>query len=142
MWVSLEYLNNKVGSGQTTALNLHSGTVLAQYELEARATVASVLQYAGYEVPTALDSGSITTGFLQKMTSALILKEAYANGPGILMSPQVQDAISDGLGLIDAVHAKKIPIPGLSPSAQNALGGVRFDTASRPRKFNLRGTSF
>lgn len=142
-WVSSDYLNNAVGSGQVTALGL-TGDVLSQFELSARATVTSVLQYAGYADPGAtLTEGALATAFLQKMTAAILLRDAYALRVGIELSPQTQEVISHGLSMLDAVYAKKLPIPGLEPGTRDGYGGVKFTSSTtHPRAFNLRGSSF
>jgi hypothetical protein len=147
-WVDATYLNNAIGSAQVTALGL-TGDRLTQFELSARATVSSVLQYAGYALPSdTLESGTVTTAFLQRLTAAILLRDAFALVAGIQLPPDIRELISEGQGMLDGIYAKRLPIPGMQPDPANGYGGNRFSptssgtTGARPQVFNLRGTNF
>lgn len=147
-WVDQTYLISMIGTNQVTALGLTTGARLTQYELDARSTVQSVLQYAGYQQFTdTLDASNatvaVTAAFLQKITAALIVRNALALLPGISLPEAVDAAITRSLSMLDAVYNKKLPVPNAQPSsAEVALGGAVFNTAATPRRFNLRGTTF
>lgn len=129
-WIDSTYLQNMIGSSQVTALGL-TGDVLTQYEASARATVLAVLQFAGYASPgDSLTAGQVSTAFLQKLTAAILLRDAYGMRKGIRLSSEAADLISQGVGMLDAVYAKKLPVPGMEPVAQNGYGGVRFSPSS------------
>ena len=59
-----------------------------------------------------------------------------------------QDAITQSAGLLDAIYAKRLPVPGLDPAARDGYGGVQFTPSSvysvggRPKRFNLRNSGF
>ncbi len=155
-WVSSAYLDDAIGSDQVTALGLTTGTTrLAQYEIAARATVLSALQYAGYPaVGETLDTSSaaaaVTSAFLQKMCAAIMLRDAYSLIPGITLTAEAQAAISQGLTMLDAVYDKKLPVPGMAPVAIDGYGGVKFNVdistpalaPTTPIFRRLRGSSF
>ena len=148
-WVDATYLNNAIGAGQVTALGLTSGSDrLTQMELEARATVMSVIEFAGYggqfteTLSVATEQAKVTSYFLKGLCAALILQAALEMVPGIELSGTGDAFITRNLSKLDAVYNKKLPIPGAQPSAELGLGGVKFNTACTPRRFNLRGTNF
>ena len=147
-WVTTAYVDSFIGQGQRVAL-FPTSTVFDQFELSARATVTSVMQYAGYADPGAtLTSGSISEAFLQKVTAAIMCRDAYAMRKGIQLPAGAQEMISQAAGLLDAVYSKRLPIPGMDPIAANGYGGARFTPTSpytiggAPKRFNLRNTGF
>lgn len=151
-WVDTTYIDNFIGSNQRQKLYVDSAgsydaTVFAQFELSARATVVSVMQYAGYPNPGAtLSSGEVSTGFLQKLVSAVMVRDAYSSRKGIRLGKEVGDAITDSLAVLDAVYQKKLPIPGMEPVAKNGYGGVQFSPTTgdnaRTKAFSLRNSGF
>lgn len=147
-WVTTTYVDSFIGQGQRVAL-FPTSTVFDQYEIAARATVTSVMQYAGYADPGAtLTTGSISEAFLQKITAAIMCRDAYSMRKGIQLPQGAQDMISQAAGLLDAVYSKRLPIPGMEPLSANGYGGVQFTSTSpyspggRPKRFMLRGTGF
>lgn len=146
-WIDTTYVGYLIGSTQLTALTGGDATLFAQFEASSRATVNSVLMEAGYPqqgstVNTATDAGA----FLAKLCAAVFVRDLYGNRKGIVLPPAVQD----GLTLLDAVYAKKLPVPGLDRNTSNGVGGGQFPVSSqtstsdaaRPQRFDrasLRG---
>ena len=148
-WVTSTEVGYSIGSGQVTALGLGDATTYAQFELQARATVLAVTQYAGYANPgETLTAGTVATGFLQKLIIAVIARDAYAARKGIQVPPETATMITSSLSMLDAVYSKKLPIPGMDPDTLDGYGGVKFSptsatsTDARARVFAFRGTSF
>jgi hypothetical protein len=145
-WVDTTYLQNLIGSDQVTALGL-SGARLTQYELMARGSVVSVLQFAGYTqftsdtLDTSTPTAAVTAAWLQKVTAACLVQDAMALLPGIQLPPPVADSIGRALSELQAVYNKKLPVPNAKPSASGGIGGVKFSTG-QPQVFNLRGSTF
>lgn len=134
-WVDSTYLGYALGTSLRDAL-FPTSDVVDQYELTARATVVSVLQYAGYADPGAtLTSGTVTSAFLQKLLVAIMARDAAATRKGITLP----SAVSEGLAMLDQVYSRKLPIPGLQPDPAHGYGGVRFSpsegTGARPPVF-------
>lgn len=127
-WVDQTYLTNAVGTAVVSALGLTSGDALTQYELDARAEVSSVIQYAGYSAPgpTMDAAASVSNAFLRSLCAGVILKKAYASRKGIRMSPDIADAITDARARLDAIYQKRLPVPGLTPSTRAGYGGSQF----------------
>lgn len=149
-WVDAAYLTNAIGAQQVASLGLTTGSDrLTQAELDARATVLSVVEFAGYggqfteTLSVATESAKVTSYFLKGLCAALIIQATLDLVPGIQLTGTGTDFISRNLSKLDAVYNKKLPIPGAQPTPQNALGGVKFTPRClAPRRFNLRGTSF
>ena len=90
-WVTTTYVDAFIGQGQRVAL-FGTAAVFDQFEVGARATVQSVLQYAGYEaLGSTLVNGTITEAFLQKLVAAIMVRDAYAMRKGIQL-PQAAQA--------------------------------------------------
>jgi hypothetical protein len=77
-----------------------------------------------------------------------MVRDAYAMRKGIQLPQAAQDAITQSAGLLDAIYAKRLPVPGLDPAARDGYGGVQFTPSSvssvggRPKRVNLRNTGF
>jgi hypothetical protein len=144
-WVTSAYLDNTIGTAARTALGL-SGGVLSQYEAEARSVVASALQYAGYSVPTTITTTSLSGAFLAKLCAAHIVNNAFQYRKGVRLPFDPSGTITEGLAMLDAVHNKRLPVPGMTPDTLGGYGGsvgspVTGDKA-RPAAFavgKLRG---
>lgn len=122
VWVTSGYLDNAITTAARTALGL-SGGVLSQYELEARGVVASALQYAGYSVPTSIDTTTVAGAFLAKLVAAHVINNAYQYRKGVRLPFDPQGTITEGLAMLDAVHNKRLPVPGMSPGTLAGYGG-------------------
>jgi hypothetical protein len=138
VWITTSYIDNLIGSTQRTAV-APTDTVFDQYELGARGTVISCLLSNGYvgtpDGDATLTSGTLTTGFLQKLTAGVWLRDAYALRKGITLPPVAQDAIAIlNAMLADARDGTKLspPVPGLSRSTADGLGGTVFPATTGP----------
>lgn len=149
VWILSSYVDNLIGSTQRAAIDGGSATVFDQFELGARATVVSCLLANGYtDAPdgsAALTAGTLTTGFLQKLTAGIWCRDAYANRKGITLPQVAQDAISIlNAMMADARNGTSLapPVPGLSRNTAAGLGGALFPAtsgtsdAARPTMFS------
>lgn len=136
-WFSALYVQDAIGDDQAQSLGLLSAlsavtTRLTQYELLARARVSAVLQHAGYTPPgvtlsETTDAEQVTAAFYRQMAFAIVLRDACANVPGIELPQAAQDSIGVGLSMLDAVYAKKLPVPNVEPDAFDAIDGSQFN---------------
>lgn len=123
-WVTLANIQASITTSAAAALGLGSASVFAQYEAQARSTVVSVIQAAGYSAPSAIDvTDGLSGSFLGKLTSALIIREAYQYRKGVRLPFDPSGTISEGLFLLDAVQNKRLPIPGMEPDTLGGIGG-------------------
>ena len=149
IWITSSYVDNLIGSTQRAAVDGGSSTVFDQFELGARSTVISVLLACGYtDTPdgaSALTAGTLTTGFLQKLTAGVWVRDAYASRKGITLPEIAQDASAIlGAMLRDARNGTALapPVPGLSRNVNDGLGGSTFQPTSgggstaRPQVFS------
>jgi hypothetical protein len=135
-WIDQTYVSNLIGS-DTRAAVAPSTAVFNQFEASARVKVIAVLQHAGYASPgSALTTGIDSTHFLRMLCAAQWCREAFGNRKGVKFPP----AITDAFDLLSAVYEKKIPVPGMQPSASGGYGGSRFSSVSgssgRPQQFS------
>lgn len=148
VWITTTYVTNLIGSTQRLAV-APDDTVFDQYELGARSTVISCLLANGYtntpDGASSLTAGTLTTGFLQKLTAGVWLRDAFALRKGVQLPPVAQDAIAIlNAMLSDARNGTALapPVPGLSRSTSNGLGGTKFPAttgtsdAARPQMFS------
>ena len=148
VWITSSYVDNLIGSTQRSAVAPSDG-VFDQFELGARSTVISCLLANGYvgtpDGASALTSGTLTTGFLQKLTAGVWCRDAYASRKGISLPMVAQDAISIlNAMMADARNGTSLapPVPGLSRNTGDGMGGGVFQPTSgeginaRPQMFN------
>lgn len=132
MWVDLTYIRNLIGTSQTTSLGLASAADvrLVQFEGAARSIVQSLMQSHGYAtLGTSLSTTALSTPFLRKLVSSLMVRDLYAFRTGITFPPAVQD----GLAILSAYErgeGKRFPIPGLSQSTTAGIGGSDVSVSS------------
>lgn len=164
-WLDGTYLQSAIGSDQgyslgllTTSTGTTTTTRFTQYELLSRARVIAALQFAGYPAPSATlptpssteDPVNVSNAFLRQIQFAVLLKDAYAFIPGIELPAAAATAIATGISMLDAVYAKRLPVPGLTATALDGYGGSKFNTAAvayppietSPVFRKLRGSSF
>ncbi len=161
-WIDGTYVSNTIGSAQGYALGLlttSTGTTITarftQYELLGRGRVIAAMQHAGYEAPSATlptysagAPGEVTNAFLQDMVAGIMLSTVYGLVPGIEISDATQAAINAGPRMCAAVRDQKLPIPGMQPTAVDAIDGSQFNTDPSyiPERtspvFQLRKSSF
>lgn len=123
LWIDQTYLRNAVTPETVTALGLDDLDTFTQFEAEGRGKIASAMAFAGYPVPTTLSADSISTPFLQSILAPLILRSALQLRKGIRLPTNPDPMISEAETLLDAVHNKRIPVPGMQATAANAYGG-------------------
>lgn len=164
-WIDGSYVQNAIGSDQGYSLGLlttSTGTAITarftQYELLSRSRVIAALQFAGYPAPSATlttpsstdDPVNVTNAFLRQIQFAVLLKDCYALVPGIELPAAAATAIATGISMLDAVYAKRLPVPGLSATPLDGYGGSKFNTTAptyppiqtSPVFRNLRGSGF
>lgn len=165
MWIDGTYVQNAIGSDQGYSLGLlttSTGTTttdrFTQYELLSRSRVIACLQFAGYPAPSATldtpadaaDPVNVTNAMLRQMQAAVLFKDCYALVPGIELPSGAADAIATGIAMLDAVYAKRLPVPGLSAVPLDGYGGSQFNTTAQayppiqtsPVFRKLRGSGF
>jgi hypothetical protein len=139
-WLTTSYLDAAITTAARTALGL-TGAVFNQYEAEARAVVSSAIQYAGYAAPTSIDTSSVSGAFLAKLTAAHIINNAFQYRKGVRLPFDPTGTITEGLSMLDAVHNKKLPIPGMTPDTLGGYGGSTgsptVGTGARPSAFSV-----
>jgi hypothetical protein len=149
-WIDGAYVVNAIGQTQAYRLGLISAptgtytdtSALTQYESEARGVVAAVLVFAGYPVPSAIAGTEDYAGLLRRLARAIMLRDVYAMRPGIAMPDATANMIGVAQGELNAVYEKRLPVPGLTPTAIAAIGGVSFSSASGTPFRSLRGSTF
>ncbi len=148
VWITTSYVDNLIGSTQRSAV-APTDAVFDQFEGAARAMVISCLQSNGYvgspDGAAALTSGTLTTHYLQNLTAGWWCRSAYANRKGITLPQVAQDAIAVlNAMMADARNGTSLapPVPGLSRSTSDGLGGALFPPTSgggltaRPQMFS------
>lgn len=116
-----------------------SGSAFALFERRARSDVKAYAAIAGYE-----DLGDTTDNDTLK---SLCVAQWYLRASGSRKGMSVPESIKDQLFRLEMLRRGDYSIPGLTPSAQNAIGGSAFSKvgtadASRKRYFspdNLKG---
>jgi len=150
-WIDGTYVVNAIGQIQAYRLGLvstQSGAftdtaALTQYEAGARGIVASVLVFAGYSPPSTLTGTEDCAGLLQRILFAVMIREVYLLRPGIAMPNTTAAAIGIAQSDLESIKTKSLPVPGLTPSAIGAVGGVQFSPAQAFQPFRgLWGTNF
>lgn len=144
VWITSSYVDNLIGATQRAAVDGGSSAVFDQFELGARSTVVSCLLACGYtDAPdgsTALTAGTLTTGFLQKLTAGVWCRDAYASRKGVSLPTIAQDAISILNAMVaDARAGTRLapPVPGLSRNPGDGIaGGIFPSTTSKPLQFS------
>lgn len=139
-WVTQSYLENMVGTDAVSALGLSSASILGQFELSARARVITVMQHAGYPTPAdTLDTTDVTGAFLAGLCACVLLRDAYQLRKGVSLKEAAASAISEGIGALDAIYDKRLPIPGMDPDPLGGYGGTKgspyIGTGARPSAF-------
>lgn len=139
-WVTQSYLENAIGTASVTALGLSNASVLAQYEIASRATVVSMLQHAGYSSPGAtVDTSTEAGAFLASLAAGLVIRDAYQLRKGVRLPFDPSGTISEALFRLDALYNKRLPIPGMEPTADAGYGGTEGSpttgTNARPSYF-------
>ncbi len=125
-WVDIAYLRNLIGTTQATALGCttSSDARLVQFEAAARSVVQSLMQSHSYAtLGSTLGTSAISTPFLRKLVSSLMVRDLYGFRTGITFPPQVQDGLAI-LAAYERGEGKRFPIPGLEQSTSTGVGGT------------------
>lgn len=147
-WVDITYLRNLIGTSQATALGCSSASDvrLVQFEGAARSVVQSLMQSHSYEtLGTTLGTTALSTPFLRKLVSALMVRDLYGMRTGITFPPSVQDGLAI-LAAYEKGEGKRFPIPGMSQSTSTGVGGTdvtpttNADGSTRTLAFSLANT--
>lgn len=132
MWVDLTYLRNLIGTSQATALGCASAADvrLVQFEGAARSVVQSLMQSHAYStLGSTLGTTAISTPFLRKLVSSLMVRDLYGFRVGITFPPQVQDGLAI-LAAYERGDGKRFPIPGMTQSTSAGIGGSDVSLSS------------
>lgn len=124
-----QYVDNAIGTGTREALvgtATGTGSAFLQHEAAARAIVASRAAVKGYTIAEDTDNDFVRL---------LVLGQWYALAGGLKKGLELPPAIADAMAKLDQVAKTgdgALPIPGLSPSTRDGVGGVRFSRTSGP----------
>lgn len=119
-FISSGYVDIAIGTNTRLALAATAGA-FDQFERMARARVTAACQVAGY---------SLATSSSNDMLQYLTLGQWYVVAGGLRKGIEPPAAIADSLWQLDQVRKGDMPIPGLSPSQTNGIGGHVFTTTS------------
>ena len=118
--ITTGYVNLAIGTSTRAAL-APTTAAFDQYQTQATVTVQSKAAVAGY---------SITTNDTNDFVKQLVLGQWYVKAlgwrKGMALPPNVAVAVND----LELVSTGDLPIPGKSPNARDAIGGVKFSAAS------------
>lgn len=133
--ITAGYVDRAIGTSTRIALvgtAAGTGSAFAQFEAQARSVVAAKAQIKGYSIGT-----SSTNDFVR----LLVLGQWYFFAGGMRKGLEVPPAIADAINKLDEVSRDEnaLPIPGLSPSTDDGIGGVQFSastTGARSQRFS------
>lgn len=123
--------------GTSTRLALAPSTAAFDlYEEQAREAVRAKAQVAGYSIPT-----NSTNAKVRELVCGQWYVKAMGWRKGMDLPPNVSVAVLE----LEQVQSGKLPIPGLTPSAENGVGGVKFSattgTGGRSQYFSRKQLS-
>jgi hypothetical protein len=95
----------------------YNGTKFTRAVNLASAMANAALENAGYPV-----GDSTTNDTVKLLTLSIFVRMAYARK----QQAPPEDVVALLGGLPEGVRAGDVPVPGLSPDAQDAVGGVKF----------------
>jgi hypothetical protein len=121
------YVDNSIGTATRAALAGTGGSDrFAQYEEQARTTVIAKCKVAGY---------TIATNDANAMVKELVLGQWYIKALGYKKGMQLPPLIAEQVNLLVQVQDGRVPIPGKTPSGQDAIGGVKFSGSTKSGRF-------
>ena len=138
-YIDIAYIRKSIGTEEANNLTGSDSDVQDQLIAQASALMDSVLSNAGYATPL---SGTVSTypDLVKMGTLGAFLPLAYGR-KGLAVPEQLLVHTN----VFSAIRTGDLEIPGLSPSARDAVGGVKFTdsstttTSGKPRIFrNLR----
>lgn len=124
------YVDLSIGTATRSAL-APTTAAFAQYERQAVAVVQSRAAVAGYTV-----SSTSTNDHVKLLVLGQWYLHAIGFRQGIELPPMVAQQITD----LERVSSGQLPIAGLTPAAEDAVGGVTFSSAlDYPARFDRDG---
>ncbi len=114
------YIDQAIGTATRVALAANTAAVLF-FEKLARAEVQAAAQVAGYSL-----GNTSTNDMVQWLALAQWFRLAGGLKKGLVVPDAVQVAIED----LQLVREGKKPIPGISPSTEDGIGGTKFSESS------------
>lgn len=130
--IDTDYVDNAIGA-DVRAQVAPTTPIFDQYEEQARVTVQAAAQVAGYTI--ADDSANATVKLLVLGQWVLL---AYQLQKGLDVPP----AIRTYLNWLELIRSGDMPIPGLTPSSRDGIGGTKWSSRvganGRTRVFDPR----
>lgn len=122
--ITAGYVDNAIGTSTRVALAGTSATSarFVQYQEQATSTVQSKALVAGYGIAT-----NDTNVFVKQLVLGQWYVKALGWRKGMALPPNVATAIND----LELVSTGDLPIPGKTPNARDAIGGVKFSETSK-----------
>ena len=118
--ITTGYVDLAIGTSTRTAL-APTTAAFNQYQAQATATVQSKTAVAGYSIAT-----NDTNTFVQELVLGQWYVKALGFRKGIKLPPGIQEALNS----LAQVSTGDLPIPGKTPNARDAIGGVKFSAGS------------
>lgn len=132
-YIDNQYVENAIGSAEYNACTASTASVQTQLIASASSLVASVLENAGY-------SSSLTNAsapdIVKSATLGALLPMLYGR-KGI----SVPEQFFIHMNALNGIRTGDLPITGMTPTARDAVGGVKFtdssstSTTGKPRIF-------
>lgn len=125
--ITAGYVDRAIGTATRVAFvgtATGTGSAFLQHEAAARAVVASRAQVKGYAIGTSSDNAFV---------KLLVLSQWYFLAGGMRKGLEVPPAIAEGLRALEQVSKTgdgALPIPGMTPSTEDGIGGVQFSTTT------------
>ncbi len=122
MIITSGYVDNSIGTSTREALaGTGSSERFLQYEEQARTTVTAKCAVAGI---------SVATDDANPMIKELVLGQWYVKALGLKKGIAVPPAIAESINQLVLVQNGKLPIPGKTPNARDAIGGNQFSSTT------------
>ena len=118
-YLTIGYVNVALGTATRSALANTAGFAL--YEKMARAEVQSAAQVAGYSL------GNTSTN---DMIQWLTLGQWYLFAGGLKKGLQPSEFVQRSIETLELVRKGEKPIPGVTPSTEDGIGGTQFSSTS------------
>lgn len=121
-YITYTYVGNALGTAKRNALIDSTTAVLSQLIRGASSLVEAALQNSGHDtVPTTGAAGDL----VRRATFGALLPELYGR-KGVDVPEQYLGAVDISARIISG----ELPLPNADPTAQNAVGGVKFSGSS------------
>lgn len=124
------YVDLAIGTATRLAL-APSTAAFAQYETQGRMAVIAKAAVAGYV---------IATNSANDKVKELVLGQWYVKALGWRKGMQLPPNVAISVNELEQVQNGVLPIPGMTPTSRDAVGGVKFSSTStttgRPQYFS------